>query len=181
MSNSYPEYKLVLFDVDGVLNDGTLWINAEGEVVKPFNAKDGFGFSILRQFGVRAGVLSGKDSQALRYRCKQLSMDVVLLGKDNKWAALSAFLQGKDIEPEEVVFVGDDVNDLEVISRVGYSYAPADAHQFVISTASTVCRSKGGRGVVREVAEDVLVKRGMSLEEIYKPYLSNNRNVDYEQ
>lgn len=181
MSKSYPEYKLVLFDVDGVLNDGTLWINAVGEVVKPFNAKDGFGFSILRQFGIKVGVLSGKDSHALRYRCEQLIMDVVLLGKDDKWAALSEFLQGEDIEPEEVVFVGDDVNDLEVISRVGYSYAPADAHQLVISSVAMVCRSMGGRGVAREVAEDLLLNKGISLEEIYKPYLSKKGSVSYEQ
>lgn len=181
MSELNLEYKLVLFDVDGVLNDGTLWITAEGEVVKPFNAKDGFGFSILRQFGIKVGVLSGKDSHALRYRCAQLNMDVALLGKVNKWAALRSFLLLEGIAPEEVVFVGDDVNDLEVISRIGCSYAPADAHPLVVSTVCKVCRSKGGRGVAREVAEDVLLARGISLEEIYKPYLSKTGGVSYEQ
>ena len=181
MSATNKQYKLVLFDVDGVLNDGTLWIGESGEVYKPFNAKDGFAFAIFREFGLKAGVLSGKTSEALRYRCDQLKMDVALLGADDKWAVLSRYLLAENIGAEEVVFVGDDINDIDVISRVGYSYAPKDAHPVVLAEVSKVCRARGGRGVGREVCEDVLMQMGYGLIDIYRPYLSKRGGLKYEQ
>lgn len=181
MSSLSNKYKLALFDVDGVLTDGTLWIGAQGEVYKPFHAKDGFAVSILQQFGVEVGVLSGKDSEALRYRCQQLNMDVMLLGVADKWNTLSEWLPSEGVLPSEVVYVGDDVNDLEVLSKAGRSYCPSDAHHLVLSEVSVVCSSKGGEGVAREVAEDVLKNMGLDIQEIYGPYLSQVPSVKYEQ
>jgi 3-deoxy-D-manno-octulosonate 8-phosphate phosphatase (KDO 8-P phosphatase) len=181
MPDTNKQYKLVLFDVDGVLNDGTLWIGESGEVYKPFNAKDGFAFATLRQFGLKAGVLSGKTSEALRYRCDQLKMDIVLLGADDKWAVLSEYLLAENIQAKEVVFVGDDINDIDVISRVGYSYAPKDAHPLVLAEVLKICNARGGRGVAREVCEDVLMQMGHGLTDIYRPYLSRSSLAKYEQ
>lgn len=165
-------YKLVLFDVDGVLTDGTLFIGANGETVKPFNAKDGFAISLLQQYNIQVGVLSGKDSEALRYRCKQLKIEFVLVGIQDKLAALSELLEDIAVDFSEVCYVGDDVNDICVMKRVGKSFAPKDAHQLVLSLADEVCLVDGGRGVARDVAESLLLAAGVTLAELYSEVIA---------
>lgn len=173
--------KLALFDVDGVLTDGTLFIGKDGEVVKPFNAKDGFGVALLQNYGIKVGVLSGKDSEALRYRCQQLKFDTVVLGSKDKLADLGKILKSLGINRDGVAFAGDDVNDLAVMKASAYSYAPKDAHPLVVTQANTVCESFGGRGVLREVAEHILLQRGYGLAEIYSEFLVSLGDAEYVQ
>ena len=139
-----PLIKLVLFDVDGVLTDGTLHFDGNGEAVKSFNAKDGIAISLLRSHGIKVGVLSGRDSPALHRRCLELKFDIVLAGVQDKEPVFQNLLERLNVRPEEVAFVGDDVNDILVLNSVGHSYAPSDAHQMVLSTVGHICDSKGG-------------------------------------
>ncbi|WP_353742442.1 HAD-IIIA family hydrolase [Pseudomonas fluorescens] len=163
--------QLVLFDVDGVLTDGTLHIGAEGEVFKSFNAKDGVAVALLRAHGVRCGIISGKASPALDFRARQLKFDLVVTGCHDKLSAYVELKRDFGLEDGQVAFVGDDVIDLPVMQKVGISYAPADAHCLVLSQANHITRAVGGKGVAREVAEHLLLLGGLTLDAAYQPLL----------
>lgn len=163
--------ELVLFDVDGVLTDGTIWMDGDGEAVKGFHVQDGLAVSLLRTHGIRSGVLSGKTSAPLDARIAQLGFDVAVTGKIGKAAALAAICEDQAIAPERIAFVGDDVVDLPLVGTVGRFYAPADAHPLVQEAADVVLTRDGGRGVAREAAEHVLADRGLSLHTMYRPFI----------
>lgn len=159
--------KLVLFDVDGVLTDGTLWIGKKGEKFKGFNAKDGVSVALLRKHGIASGVVSGKSSKPLDFRIEQLGFDVAITGCHDKLGAITEWLADKDYGLESVVFVGDDVIDVQIMQAVGFAYAPADAHELALVAADHVTQAVGGRGVAREVAEHILLGQGLSLVDMY--------------
>lgn len=168
------DIELVLFDVDGVLTDGTLLIGPEGEALKPFNVRDGVAVGLLRQHGIKSGVLSAKSSQPLLTRATQLGMDVVKLGFSRKLEAIAQISAEWQIPPARIAFAGDDIIDIPVMRRVGVAYAPADAHPLVRKVATYVTASRGGRGVAREIAEDLLAARGLTLAEMYAHLLEDD-------
>ncbi|WP_449373255.1 KdsC family phosphatase [Arthrobacter psychrolactophilus] len=163
--------QLVLFDVDGVLTDGTIWMDGSGEAFKGFHVQDGLAVSLLHAHGIRSGVLSGKTSAPLDARIKQLGFDVAVTGTLGKAEALVSITSELGISADEVAFVGDDIVDLPLAGIVGQFYAPSDAHPLVLAAANVVLTRPGGRGVAREAAEHVLAARGLSLEDMYKPLL----------
>ena len=182
MANAYQgPIRLVLFDVDGVLTDGSLHIGSDGEVVKSFNAKDGVAVALLRAHGIRSGIISGKASPALDYRARQLKLDLVVTGCHDKLSAYTDLKSDHGLADEQIVFVGDDVIDLPVIQQVGISYAPADAHSLVLRQASHITRASGGQGVAREVAEHLLLLGGLSLDAAYQPLLAQWSRQDAQQ
>ncbi|WP_321791665.1 KdsC family phosphatase [Burkholderia pyrrocinia] len=163
--------RLVLFDVDGVLTDGLLHVSADGECMKRFHAHDGIAIALLRAHGIRSGILSGKHSGALAWRAAQLGIDVLVTGCDDKAAGYANIKLRQRLDDSAIAYVGDDVNDLAVIERVGVSYAPADAHRLVRARVDHVTNAAGGRGVAREVAEHLLSDGGLSLDDAYRPLL----------
>ncbi|AXF25410.1 3-deoxy-D-manno-octulosonate 8-phosphate phosphatase [Burkholderia pyrrocinia] len=168
--------RLVLFDVDGVLTDGLLHMTAEGEFMKSFHVRDGVAVALLRAHGIRSGILSGKHSGALACRAAQLGVDVLVTGCDDKAAGYEDIKARQQCDDSEIAYVGDDVNDLAVIERVGVSYAPADAHHLVRACVDHVASTAGGRGVAREVAEHLLIRAGLSLDDAYRPLLEQWRS-----
>lgn len=168
------DIELVLFDVDGVLTDGTLLIGLEGEALKPFNVRDGVASGLLRQHGIKSGVLSAKSSQPLKTRATQLGMEVIKIGFSQKLDAIREIAEEHGISPARIAFVGDDIIDIPVMKIIGASYAPADAHPLVLATARHVTQARGGRGVAREVAEDLLAAKGLSLADMYAHMLGND-------
>lgn len=169
--------KLVLFDVDGVLTDGTLYIASNGEAMKTFSVRDGVAIALLRAHGLQCGIISGKSSPALDFRIQQLKFDVVATGRNDKLAALAEVLVQVGLNEEETAFVGDDVVDLPLLPRVGAFYAPSDAHPLVLDAAHHVVRAIGGHGVAREVAEHVLLSGGLDLAAAYAPLCSSWADV----
>ncbi|WP_110656462.1 KdsC family phosphatase [Salinicola halimionae] len=167
------QIELMLFDVDGVLTDGTLLIGPEGESLKPFNVRDGVAIGLLRQHGIKSGVLSAKSSQPLITRATQLGMDVIKIGFSHKLEAIRQIAEEQGIAPERIGFVGDDIIDIPVMQEVAVAYAPADAHPLVIEVADHVTQALGGRGVAREIAEDLLAARGLDLAEMYAHMLGD--------
>lgn len=163
--------KLVLFDVDGVLTDGALYIGGTGESVKAFNVKDGLAVTLLRCHRIASGVLSGKSSASLDYRVKQLNFDVSITGCLEKKRTYLALIKELGLRNEEVAFVGDDVVDLPLAGLVGIFFAPVDAHELVQKRADHVLKSPGGKGVAREVVEHILQSDGMTLEQAYEPLI----------
>ncbi|WP_221798773.1 KdsC family phosphatase [Oceanobacter mangrovi] len=158
--------KLVVFDVDGVLTDGTLTYSERGEQVKHFNVKDGVGIKLLQRFDIATAIISAKSSAALAKRASDLGVQYFYPGASDKWPCLQEILDQLELMPEQVCYVGDDVIDLKVMTRVGLAVAPADAFWMVHDRAHYCCDKPGGKGVAREVADLVLGSR-MSLEDAY--------------
>jgi 3-deoxy-manno-octulosonate cytidylyltransferase (CMP-KDO synthetase) len=148
--------RLLVTDVDGVLTDGTLYYGASGEVTKAFNVRDGMGLRRLMDSGIGVAVISGRACEALTARMKDLRIDHVYDGCSDKWGALQTLLEQLSIAPEEVAFVGDDVNDLDVLRRVGLAIAVRDAEPAVRGEADWVTTTGGGNGAVREIAEAIM-------------------------
>ncbi|MDX1655028.1 MAG: 3-deoxy-manno-octulosonate-8-phosphatase KdsC [Candidatus Competibacteraceae bacterium] len=153
--------RLLVLDVDGVLTDGRLYFGNNGEELKAFHIRDGHGIKMLQRHGVEVAVISGRHAPATQRRMSDLGVGHILLGVDNKAAALQALLQQLDLTPEEAAFVGDDLIDLPALIRVGLAVAVADADAFVALHAHWRTHSRGGHGAVREVCELILEARGL--------------------
>ncbi len=152
--------RLLLADVDGVMTDGTLLLLPDGSEAKAFHVRDGLGVVLAHSAGLRTGVLSGRSSPVVARRAAELGMAVVRQGVRDKGAALRDILRELGLRPDEVAYIGDDVNDLPVLAEVGLSAAPADAPLEVRLAALMVTESRGGQGCLRELVEAILRARG---------------------
>ena len=152
--------KLLVLDVDGVLTDGGLWFDANGQLIKRFDVRDGLGIRLLQQTGIEIAFLSGGQGGATEVRARQLGIQHCLVGIKDKPEALIQLQQRLGINIAETAFVGDDLNDLAVRPFVGLLIAPADACAPVREGAHAVLRKRGGHGAIRELAERILQTRG---------------------
>jgi 3-deoxy-D-manno-octulosonate 8-phosphate phosphatase (KDO 8-P phosphatase) len=151
--------RLAIFDVDGVMTDGTIYMGPEGEAFKAFNILDGHGFKMLQSAGVACAILSGRSSQAVARRAAELSVTHVVQGSVDKVADFEKLVQRAGVEPDACAFVGDDLPDLAVMKRCGLAVAVANAVAAVKECAHYVTTTGGGRGAVREFCELVLESR----------------------
>ena len=152
--------KLLVLDVDGVLTDGGLWFDPDGQLIKRFDVRDGLGIRLLQKAGLQIALLSGGQGGATEVRARQLGIQHCLVGIKDKVESLHSLQRELDISPAETVFVGDDLNDLAVRPVVALLLAPADACAPVRRGADLVLRGRGGHGAVRELAERILQARG---------------------
>lgn len=152
--------KLVLLDVDGVLTDGSLFYGPEGQLSKRFNVRDGLGIRLLQNAGLEVAFLSGGRGGATEARAQHLGIRHCLVGATDKPQALTELCQCVGVGPEQIVYVGDDLNDLALRGRVGVLIATADAVEPLRRRADAVLHRKGGHGAVRELAERLLQSRG---------------------
>jgi 3-deoxy-D-manno-octulosonate 8-phosphate phosphatase (KDO 8-P phosphatase) len=148
--------KLLILDVDGVLTDGRIVIDDAGLESKEFDVKDGHGLKILMRFGIAVVLLSGRRSRVVEHRAADLGIAEVHQGILNKAEAFAEILKRRDMIPEEAAYVGDDVIDIPLLRRAGFSVAVADAVPEVRQIADYVTQHGGGRGAVREVCEVIL-------------------------
>jgi 3-deoxy-D-manno-octulosonate 8-phosphate phosphatase (KDO 8-P phosphatase) len=153
--------KLLLFDVDGVLTDGTILIHADGTESKPFNIRDGAGLVWAQRAGLSVGLLSARLADATTIRASQLGITTVVQGAANKLDAYEQILRDAGLSDAEVGYMGDDLQDLPVLRRAGFSAAPADAAPEVRAAVQWVSASGGGRGAARECVEHVLRAQGL--------------------
>ena len=151
--------RLAIFDVDGVLTDGTLYIGAQGEAFKAFNILDGHGVKMLQSAGVGTAILSGRSSEAVARRAGELAIAHVIQGSPDKVADFERLIARLGVAADACAFVGDDLPDLAVMGRCGLAVAVANAVEAVKATAHYVTRASGGRGAVREFCELVLEAR----------------------
>ncbi len=152
--------RLLLLDVDGVLTDGSLWYGPEGEALKAFDVRDGHGLVMLRDH-VELGILSGRPAGPTRARLEDLRIRHASFGNREKLPAYQELLARLGVADQDAAFMGDDVNDLPVLRRVGLSACPADAAPEVLAEAHLVTRSPGGRGAVRELCQLILQAKGL--------------------
>lgn len=158
--NQYRDIRLLLLDVDGVLTDGRLGLSSGGEEITFFSIHDGMGIRLAQEAGLTVGILSGRESRAMRRRARQLGIKLVLEGSEDKRKDFIALLARSRLKKEEVAYVGDDLTDLPVLAEVGFSAAPADASPDVKERVHYVARARGGKGAVREVVEHLLRASG---------------------
>ncbi len=170
LNETARKIELVIFDVDGVLTDGSLFIGDDGQEYKAFNSKDGHGIRMLQECGVGAAILTGRQSEVVKHRTRDLGIELVMQGYRDKRPAFEALLKETGLTPEVIAYVGDDVVDLPVMKQVGLAIAVADAHPMVMEHADWVTRAAGGRGAARDVCEFLMRARGV-LDEKLASYL----------
>jgi len=147
---------LLILDVDGVLTDGRIIMDDTGRETKNFDVKDGHGLKILMRHGINVVFLTGRRSEVVEHRAKDLGIGEVHQGIWNKVEALEEILGRRNLARDHVAYVGDDVVDIPLLKRVGFSVAVADASEDVKKAADYVTKKMGGRGAVREVCEIIL-------------------------
>jgi len=161
----------MIFDVDGVLTDGTLFYGAAGEALKAFSAHDGHGLKMLAASGVTCALLSGRKSAAVTQRAAELGIEHVWQGIDNKLEVFQQMMAQQRLSVPQTGYMGDELVDLPVLTRCGFACAPREAPEAVRSRVHYVAAAPAGRGAVREVCEVVLRAQGR-LEQALQSYLA---------
>jgi 3-deoxy-D-manno-octulosonate 8-phosphate phosphatase (KDO 8-P phosphatase) len=151
--------RALVLDVDGVLTDGGMYYGPGGEGLKRFNVKDGMGLALVLQAGIAVALISGENSEILRRRAEKLKIADIFVGVEDKLKTLEGFLASRKIAPVETAYVGDDVNDLPPMGKVGLPVAVADAVPEVRKAAKWVTSRRGGDAAVREVCDAILSVR----------------------
>jgi 3-deoxy-D-manno-octulosonate 8-phosphate phosphatase (KDO 8-P phosphatase) len=162
--------KLLILDVDGVLTDGRLFFDNQGNEYKCFHARDGHGIKLLRQTGVEVAIISGRKSNSVTLRMQNLGITHVYQGYENKISAFNDIIAKTGINPEQIAHVGDDLLDLPIMSRVGLAIAVHDANFAVKQRADWCTESSGGLGAVREVCDFIMQAQG-SFDDVLSAYL----------
>jgi 3-deoxy-D-manno-octulosonate 8-phosphate phosphatase (KDO 8-P phosphatase) len=167
--------KLLLLDCDGVLTDGRLWLIGDDDEQKSFNAKDGLGLELLHRAGLKSGIITGRSAKALERRARELGVEFLRQGDEDKVVAFGALLMLAGVNEDQVAFVGDDLPDIPLMQRSELAIAVADAVEEVRSVAHYVTRANGGRGAVREVVELILKSQGR-WNDLVEQYIKNRQH-----
>ncbi|MGD8998828.1 MAG: 3-deoxy-manno-octulosonate-8-phosphatase KdsC [Granulosicoccaceae bacterium] len=162
--------KMVVFDVDGVLTDGSLFLGDDGLEYKAFHSRDGHGMKMLKKCGVEIGIITGRTSKVVEYRMQSLGVEHVYQGQLDKRVGFQDLLQKTGLSAEDIAYVGDDIVDLPVMVQVGLAIAVADAHPLVLKHAHWQTSKGGGQGAGRDVCEMLMEARGC-LDETLQAYL----------
>lgn len=148
--------KAILLDVDGVLTNGILLLTESGEQLRQFNIKDGYALQLAVKRGLKLAALSGARSKGVEYRLKGLGIEDVFLGLDSKIEVYNKYVLENNLSPEQVLFVGDDMPDLQVMKLAGLAVCPADAIEEIKAISHYISPKNGGEGCVRDIIEKVL-------------------------
>lgn len=160
----------IIFDVDGVLTDCSIYVGENGELFKQFNGKDGQGIVVWQQLGLRSAIITGRQSEMVKRRAEKLGITEVRQGNSDKRGAYRELKEKYGLKDEEIAYVGDDLIDLPVMCRAGLPVAVGDAADEVKEHALLVTEKGGGHGAVREAIEFILKAQGR-WENVIKSYL----------
>ncbi|KAB8306797.1 3-deoxy-manno-octulosonate-8-phosphatase KdsC [Erwinia endophytica] len=151
------QVKLLICDVDGVMSDGLIYQGNNGEELKAFNVRDGYGIHCLLASDVEVAIITGRKAKLLEDRCATLGITHLYQGQSDKTLAFRELLDKLSLQTEQVAYIGDDLIDWPVMAEVGLSVTVADAHPLLIPRADYVTRLAGGRGAVREICDLILI------------------------
>ena len=151
--------KFLLLDVDGVLTDGRLYYGPNGEELKQFFVRDGYGLKLWHEAGFRSGIISGRQSPIVEFRARETGIEFVKQGRDAKLDPFNELCAEAGVSADEIAFIGDDTLDIVLFDHVGFSVAVADAHPDVRWAANHITKARGGRGAVREVIDLILASK----------------------
>lgn len=168
MKEALKKIKAVVMDLDGVLTDGRIIVDANGVETKNFDVQDGFGIVFLKKCGIKTAIISARESGVGGHRANDLKIDKSYIGVYPKTSAYESMLQEFGVTDEEVCFIGDDVADLKIMKRCGMPVAVANAVFEVKQAARYVTVKKGGRGAVREAIELILKAKGQWSPQLYE-------------
>jgi 3-deoxy-D-manno-octulosonate 8-phosphate phosphatase (KDO 8-P phosphatase) len=160
MNERLKKIKLLLLDVDGVMTDGRIIFDSNGVESKFFNVKDGHGIKMVQRAGIEVGIISGRKSQVVANRAAELGISRVYQGTLDKLTPYREILAESGLADEQVAFIGDDLIDIPILSRVGFAAAPADAVEGIFPYVHFQTRNRGGWGAVREVCDLLLKEQG---------------------
>lgn len=163
--------KLIVLDVDGTLTDGKLYMDNENNSWKAFNVKDGFAIAQWIKYGGIVSIITGKSSNIVTRRKEELGIQELSQGISNKVAELKKIIAKYNLSLEEVAYIGDDINDLGVMSIVGFCASPSDAVQEVLDKVDYISKYNGGNGAVRDIIEKIMKDNG-SWEKVVNSYLT---------
>ncbi|MFK7758818.1 MAG: KdsC family phosphatase [Phycisphaerales bacterium] len=157
------DIELIIFDIDGVLTDGSINLNDDGSETKRFNVRDGFGIRLWLSAGYKVAIITGRSGEALKHRVRSLKIDpeLVIQGAGDKSASLDVILERTGIEASKVAYLADDWPDLPALKRVGYPMAVGDAEPEVIKVAKHTTSRKGGHGAARDAIAHLLSAKDM--------------------
>lgn len=161
------QIKAIFFDVDGVLTDGKIIYDDTGRESKQFNVKDGYIISHLKKAGILVGIITGRESQVVSNRAAELKLDFCHQGIMDKYEVFEKLIQFHKLKKKQVAYIGDDINDLDILRDCGLSSCPADALDYVKTSVDVVASAKGGQGVAREISDLILAAQGI-LDKIIK-------------
>jgi 3-deoxy-D-manno-octulosonate 8-phosphate phosphatase (KDO 8-P phosphatase) len=164
------QVKLLILDVDGVLTDGRLFFDNEGNEYKCFHARDGLGLKLLKQTGVKIAVISGRNSAVVAQRMENLGIEIVYQGQDDKRLAFYEIITSLKLNADQVAYAGDDLLDLPIITQVGFAISVQDANFAIKKYTHWTTQTFGGQGAVREICDLIMQIQG-NYEEILKNYL----------
>lgn len=163
--------QIILFDVDGIMTDGSLYFCENGSEIKTFNILDGQGIKLLQKAGLKTGIITGRKSTMVEKRASDLGIDYLFQGREDKIDVLDKLLGELELTYEQVAYMGDDLPDLPIIRRVGLGITVANGHPIVAEHAYWQTEKSGGQGAVRELCDKLLTARG-ELEALLQPYLN---------
>ena len=158
--------KVLLTDVDGVLTDGGMYYSSKGDVMKKFYARDGMGVNILRRNKIPTVIVTKEKTTIVRKWATKMNVCLVLDGVTKKEAIIKDVCKKFKINPDEIGFIGDDVNDLEIMKRIGFSATPSDGIKEALKVVDYRCNSKGGGGAFREIV-DLLIQSKLSTKKLF--------------
>ena len=153
-------------DIDGTLTDGCVYYSPEGELLKKFSLRDGTGFFLLRQAGIKTGFITTENSPIVEQRAKKLKIDKYIFGTHRKLEAMQEFVNHEGILLENIAFIGDELNDVKLLSTCGLGIAVGDADNRAKDAACIICKHAGGNGAFREAAEQILLLKRINVENI---------------
>lgn len=156
LKNKCKKIKLVLTDVDGVLTDGGMYYSEKGEILKKFNTRDGMAVELLRNVGIEVIFITREKSKIVLARAKKLKLKGVFIGIKNKESLIPEICKKYKIEKHNLAYIGDDVNDLLIMQQVGFSASPKNGISAVKKHSDYICKTIGGDGVLREIADLIL-------------------------
>ncbi len=152
--------RLLIMDVDGVLTDGRLYFSSEGDEIKTFSSVDGLGLVAIQRYGIKLALITGRRSLLLEARAMQLGIKHIYQGQDNKILAYQELLSKLRLENQQVAYIGNDWNDLGVLTKAGFSAAPADAEAEVKARVDWNSEHSGGNGAVRDLCHLIMQAQG---------------------
>jgi 3-deoxy-D-manno-octulosonate 8-phosphate phosphatase (KDO 8-P phosphatase) len=157
LAKKLRQIRLLLLDVDGVLTDGGIYYSGQGVEMKRFNAHDGYGVVRAREHGLKLGIISGRNTPIVDIRAREMQITDVVQNANDKVEVMEALRHKHGLQPDEVAFMGDDLFDLPLLSKVGFSAAPSNALREVRESVDYVATLSGGGGAVREVIDLILM------------------------
>ncbi len=161
MKDRLKKIKLLLLDVDGVLTDGRIIYSSDGTETKAFDVKDGHGLKMLQRAGIEVGIITGRESSVVAHRAKELGINILYQGVKDKLIPFNEILKNHSISGADIAYVGDDIVDLPILLRVGFSATVADALPEVRVRVDYVTERAGGKGAVREICDLILKEAGL--------------------